>query len=1401
MQPQHDSDLSLATTRWCDRAPAAENDVDNPLECVRRIREAVCLRRRWDAEDPRAAERRQLLRQLTAAQNVCHRHLAERLGRGESLGSEFAALVTELLAEDDRYLAEQLADQTLAAESMAFVIKCFRDDLRWLSTLVALLNGGPGVDFLTRVFAEEESIRRSLEAWHESAAESGGHDVMDPRQPAGGIPLGQEKREATDSESVPGVSSLCQGATRLRSAVLQRRVELLLGQPAPDTPDGWFHAWQTASRLAVHVNAKTLPRATPADADSEPIDGAARLQPFRARAAEHWIESLGDVAPQQCAEALRQGVEELIDSAGEVLTFLEDVPLEEAIGGLETLSDDTATCLRGVKRHRRAESNGLRRRLLRCRRVLENELQERRLTSRMEGLFGRRFVAGLERFILALLLAFVVMVIVEGPLMRWEARRAGVESLAPGTSPVEAVFAWMDLGICIVFLSEFALKIGLSRRRLLFLRRYWLTMLLPSIPFGFMAYAAHLSATAETAAGSVLFVRFLRYLRLPRMARWLRVARPIMRGARLVGFLLRASDRLVRRLAPLINRNLVLFERAAIKVDEPAYRTAFSALRERYVYRASEVLAWLPLASRCRLAQARIDDLTVMLEAPHLALVGTGRVDEEPTTREIPLESVVSRLLAVTPTGVSDRIGMGVAESVARWCRALDVFAVRRLPVVRHLAAAGRLPSPQETTARVANRIGVLLRQMLDRIYWFADLYGTVTAPQLVDSIGERLIRATARPTRRLFMLGGLFLVVFYLAGSIPALETFSQTLRRLVATPLVVLGAVCAVPLVIGLWFRRIAGEASEFHTLVAEAQFIAATGQLKRRLSEPLRNELERRVVDPEAAQAVPHQADNARRTVELLWRDYLEGAPFHKTDTKTATQLLGNLALISLRDTKLCYGRNRCKQLRQLDLENARRSIGGPYLWFRFISRSIAQQTAKLVIDYNAHALPVERAASVDITEIHDYIDWLARRLDKPIAKLDLPAEFQRRLADDVEQAERLESVESARRGKGYEVNDFTAIHFLSADAEVQEDIRRRYGRQVAELLAGDRRDNIRRVFRTYPFHHLPREQRTFNPMVLYQQHLAGGRALLLPLKLFVLGLALAGRALAAVWRVVRDVLHPTVGDPAAVTEPDPFAVAVRKIHRMRKPVFMECLQMRAEFDPQYLGVILPGQPPRNGPTRRPEIEDDLAAIGSDKFTLDEFRRLATERRQQVRRFRRWLAEFSWSELSAQSLRAMALAFTINYRNARVYLDATERLRTAFDEASRDPVRALAGGRRWWSPVALCRCLWRGRQIARLFRQSTFGQIDRNTRRLCRRMLCRQGGPLLDALHSLVHRGGPIDPVETARRELELIGRDPSTWSHQLVVLRCVQTLTVMDVETYCRLVAELGEYEGEGLGTRD
>jgi len=1360
MADSTDRDLNAETDAWCTRAEqVVARDSDGCDESLAVVREGILLRRRWDRFDRDAIPRRGLLTLLADAQVVCQRRLADSNEAEAAASSGRVEQIAGRLAEDDAYLAELLDDHTLPAETVAFAVECFRDDVHWLGTLVALLDGNRGIDFTGRVLLEQESLQRMMETW-------------------------------TDREDAEASEDLQQSARRLRSTALARQAEALLAQPEPQDWQGWHRAWQVASRLAMRprgVTAAELERA---------------VEAYRTRAMEGWVQCLAELSPQRRHSVLRRVANELADVAGEALTFLEDLPLDEAVRTLEVLSEDAAACMKAAHQCDRPQSRPLRRRLHRWRKTLAGELQERQLTRRMEGLFGRIAVAMLERFILLLLLLFVGMLTVE-----WLYER----NQWPGHMRVIEVCAWIDLGICMVFLSEFSLKVALAQRRGLYLRRNWITMLVPAIPFGFLVYVTHHPRMAEAAELFVL-LRGLRYvLRFPQMMRWLRLARPIVRAARLAAFAMQASDRLIRRIAPLLNRNLVLFERAAIHVRQPPYRTALATLRERFRYRASEAAAGLPSSARTRLIRARIEDLTAMLSAPHLGQVAPAVEIQVSATREIPLEEMIARLLAATPAGVSERIGRTLAQSVARWCRAFDVFAVRRLPVVRDLVVAGRRSSPYGTTAEVANRIGSLARHLLDRVYWIADLYGTLTAPQLVDAIGDRMVRGTARPARRLLIIGIAFLAVTSLAGLLPfpELQVLTSQLERLIGTPLIVLGLLCLVPLCIGRWFRQIAGEATDFCSQVAEAQFIAATKQLKRRFAKQHHAVLYSRALAPEQefVAYAPNDSEKAgealtptvsqreredcddpiRTAVELLFEDYLDGAPFHRGDTKTTTQLLGNLTLVSLRATRLQHGRRQRKRLRRLDLAGARASLRGPYLWFHFISRSLAQQTAKLVVDYNAHALPLDRAATADEAQICRHVEWLARRLDKPADQLNLAAEFRQRWDALADGANGRAGAKTCRHGRDFHGNDFTAIHFLSADDRLEANVRRRYGEEVGALMRRDRRDNLRRVFRTYPFHHWPKARRTFNPLAIHSRYLAGGRVLLLPPRMLWWTAKLTVWAVRLLGKFVRDVLHPTVDDLGAVEEPDPFAVAVRKIHRMRKPIFLECLCMRAEFDPEYLGVSLPGSKAYARQATTTPIEEDLAQIEADPGIRQGFRQLASNRRRQMLEFRSFLEQTDPVQHPPESLRAMALAYTVDYRHVRSRWEATRRLKQAFDEVlEHGPGSARSFRSRW--------CRWRqARRLDRLFSQPAFRHYDAAQRKICRRALCRRRGPLIGDLRRLTCGGAPVDPVEEAREALLAVARDPAIWTRQLVILRAVQTLSVLDLQTYCDLVAELGEYK--------
>jgi hypothetical protein len=301
------------------------------------------------------------------------------------------------------------------------------------------------------------------------------------------------------------------------------------------------------------------------------------------------------------------------------------------------------------------------------------------------------------------------------------------------------------------------------------------------------------------------------------------------------------------------------------------------------------------------------------------------------------------------------------------------------------------------------------------------------------------------------------------------------------------------------------------------------------------------------------------------------------------------------------------------------------------------------------------------------------------------------------------------------------------------------------------------------------------------------------LLFPFKLAWWTARLGLRMLRLLWRFVREVLSPADAAMEAVGESDTLAVAARKVHRMRRPALLECLRMRAEFDPEYLGIMIPGCAGEVRHAAAAEIEEDLAQAGVESRTRDGFRRLAAARRRQVLELRRLLAQLDVPPMGPESMRAMTIAYTVDYHGVRSRLEAVRRLQQAFDEALGEgrPADGDSGGR-WSLRAAWCRLRLGGR-ILRLVEQPAFAHLSQQQRAACVRLVCRRRRDLARAVRLLTRDPACLDALAAARQTLVAVGRDPATWSQQLVALRTVQTLSVLDLQTYCDLVAELGEYE--------
>ncbi|MFW6125443.1 MAG: hypothetical protein ACOC46_04775, partial [Pirellulales bacterium] len=423
MNGREDSALYDATVAWCDRADRAIGAPPGGYaECAELARRGVVLRRRWDRIAPDAPERRRLVRRLPTVQSVAHCRLTEAVDDSGAADAEAVALVVAQLDEDDAYLVALLNDYSHAPEPVAFAVECFRDDLHWLSAQVAVLDGSRSVELLGHVLLEEEALEREVQRWENERsspladAEASGAPAVEAEVDAeDDTALGASGAAAAPVASLLG--QLRASAQRLRATAVARQVENLLSQPEPSDWQGWFATWQAASRLSMRLDPDLLETGSPGRAAGSPADEAAEeensapespahvLTPgalvsvaaFRRSAAEAWQACIARLEPKERGTALRQAAEAVSDAGNETLTFLEELSLPGAVRSLEILEDDVATCRQVVRRHGDHELRGQGRPLRREQGAIAGELQERRLAWRMERLFGRRFVAGLER--------------------------------------------------------------------------------------------------------------------------------------------------------------------------------------------------------------------------------------------------------------------------------------------------------------------------------------------------------------------------------------------------------------------------------------------------------------------------------------------------------------------------------------------------------------------------------------------------------------------------------------------------------------------------------------------------------------------------------------------------------------------------------------------------------------------------------------------------------------------------------------------------------------------------------------------------------------------------------------------------------------------------------------------
>ena len=1207
----------------------------------------------------------------------------------------------------------------------------------------------------------------------------------------------------------------------------QRQLEASLDDPARTTPEAedGFLRFRELDRTRRQLRVLAAPRDS--GVAREQLGGLDQLESECARleqscfqcfeqiGAPAGLRVLTDLGLQLCAE---------LDEARMTSYEVDTVEELDELQRLHRLAlafgeawDRALTRVRQTGAEHFALEGGLRarRRLRRMSNGMRNLVADRVLSIRLDRLFGRRLVQVWEAIVFWLIVAVLGLILVD-------------HYSDPPQADRIAWTTWADTGICAVLLLDFLTRLLLTPRRLSHFRRHFLTELLPSIPFGLLVSLEYVGA-----------LRTVRALRLVRVFRVLRILRPLIRMARLSLFVSRAVDRLVEKNAWLLNQNIIFFTdpvkdervptllKRARDLDAWISRSARECLPEMTGSAQLEWAVW-----RARLIEA---DLAHLDRRPSRITSTTARLGDG-GVRDLDVDDVVRTLRDLNGHRIAEFMGLEFARQVSASLRFFRLPLIRKLPVVSYVLGPTGPSDPLSTTARLGRVLGDLLAFAHRTLTWFADLYGSITGAQFLDRIGMQLVKATARPARRLVLFSvivGLVLLVVRMTR-LEFLEVAANVMLKFLTLPVLILGGVCCVPLVLGLWFRRIAGQAADFYDRVAEAQFLPLTETLKSGQSEAVLRTLAERVVLPEArlCEAWRAKAEDLKErqlldrfvsqglidplmsrrleaidtqtspgsghweTLLLFFLTFQDGAYFHRNDTAVANMLLGNLTLENIRASRLRYSKRERKRLLSLDIGRGKGGVTGPYVWFNFITHSVSQHTARLVIEYNQHCIPCDELDVADSLDRELFECWLAERL----------ALSSEREQGTVSRGESKSRVSGADGTLVYRTTEFNALHFLTRESGRDDSIRIRFGESVLALMREDRENLIRVIFGTYPMGELPKEKRTFNPYAFYRRYFSRGKVFLFPLigAWFVLRSIrlLISRLLA----IIKDVIDPDSRPLKVATGRAGFDVARRKIHRMRRPVVLEAVRLRAEFDVQYLGLELPGGKP--GGWAGEQLADDLRALNASEREWEEFRELKSLRQKQLRQLASVLhrAHSMGEEILSEAvrrnpslkgreqeaLRAMSAAYVCDHAHVFQIIEAYESLRELLASAAHQPptrrrLRGL-GDRRLAALVERAEDLMRGCNPE---------PVSRDTVLAC---VLQRGPEAQGWLESLLQNlPVGVDPYRFVHDRLLQVAEQPFSWSEQIVAIRAVQTLGMLDLSGYEQLIRALGDYGPEDVVT--
>jgi len=1111
--------------------------------------------------------------------------------------------------------------------------------------------------------------------------------------------------------------------------------------------------------------------------DIESREGAATrterpVEELRDALREHMQTRLTAEQPDEAQ--LNQWSELIVDQCAAILTAIDELPPDRAAVQLELAIDAAGWHLKHIDKRKCRATSRIRVKLKR----LRAELQERRLSVRMESIFGLRLVAFTERLILSLIILVVVIMATE-----WTV-----------TLPDRTLF-WLnvvDAGACAVFLLEFSVRLCLVSGRWSWFRRHFLIDLIPSIPVGMLSIGL-------TQADVLRAGRLARFIRLSRLVRYVRVLRPVIQVVRAFGLMARGIDRLVRGHSHVLNGNVILYPTleetqrylGRLQREDVELQT----LQQRILHAWGTCLSEASDdTARANVSTARVAFLTYTYNDKLI------RFDEGASSasgvRDIPAQALLDQMEALEPALVAPMLGEVLTAQLAGVVRRLATAPFKWLPIIRGLVPGNAADLDDVTAvAAAARRSARYLRKFYDTWFWASDLYGTVTPSQFVDRVGALLVKSSSRPAYRLALFGSVLLLTegIFQVATLDALEPIRHFLKNFVGTTVMVVGGVCIVVLSVGWWLQRVAREATEFYERSVLGQFLLLTDSIRAEQLDRDAGLLFDRVLmpdwphgaaEPDREQRVAELAELLRSSMThsaagtardefpfldrltLMYRDWLDGAMFTKSDTRATTQMLGNTALRQLLLTSHRLTKKDMKALSLVDLENQKSPFKGPYLWFQFISQSIAHSVACLLVEYNRRAIPLDELEHCSDDLKSAYTSWLGT-------------------ATTIETDTTNPSEEESR----YVTTAFTALHFLDPDERREAEVESRFGPAVLHRMKMDRSLMIRRTFGTFPMHLRPRGERVVNLFALYEGWIAGGRVFLLPLFLLFAGLKGLGRLIAWIYHAAQDIRYPerrAIRIDAAQAD---FSVAERKINRIRGPVAAACARLRAALDPAWLGTPLPGE--RATLLRGSDAVTDLLflKLGPSLERVVQAERLRSE--DNMRRLGRALSDGLLEKIAQQRglpasafssrvhLRAAGIAVHADLFGVRSRLFALPLLREVFATTQARP--------RWKDRFRL---RFRLRSAFKRY-WATHGTSDPLTRRRAWRATLTNENGVDAALHAWAEHGDEVAAV--GEQLLGDVLSHPGRITEHLLALRTIQTFTVLDVLHYREQIRELGQYD--------